>query len=95
MTVEEQVARVLAVFCGCGETEVEHYHADEAKALKLAGLLAPGEHEEWGLRYLNTRSEPVYLAEDGEASARAAMTPGDVLVHRYVSDWLPVEAESP
>jgi hypothetical protein len=73
--------------CFCGQTErtnrwlVEHQHVP-VRLIRTDELV-----EEWGLCYRNVRDEPVYLSEDGKDSARAAMAPGDVLVHRYVTDW--------
>lgn len=52
--------------------------------------VAPAPTEQWGLRYMNFDNESVYISQDGKESALRAMAPGDVLVHRYVTEWEPV-----
>jgi hypothetical protein len=79
----------LGADCTCGETErtnrwlVEHQHVP-VRLLRTDELA-----EEWGLRYQNAEGQSrFYTSVDGEDSARAAMAPGDVLVRRYVTDWV-------
>lgn len=68
--------------------------------LAEAGVLPVGEGEptilteEWGVRYTNLDDQPVYVATDGEQSARQAMNGyGEVLVRRLKSDWQEVTDE--
>jgi len=64
-----------------------------AEALVDAGLIPT--KEQWGLRYRNLQGAWVYSTpagvEDAEANARRAKAPGDVLLRRYVTEWVVVE----
>jgi hypothetical protein len=80
----------LGADCTCGQTERTKRWLVEHQAVPVRLLRTDELHEEWGLRYQNLQDEPVYISTDwpdGEASARKAKQPGDVLVRRYVTDW--------
>ena len=96
----EQVAQVLndeGACCGdCGREPgaplsecpaCERFLTGYARALADAGLLAPAPlREEWGIQWDDGVWE--YYRSRAEAEVEA----GDegALVHRYVSDWMPV-----
>ncbi|MDO5535469.1 MAG: hypothetical protein Q4F65_12580 [Propionibacteriaceae bacterium] len=61
-----------------------------ARALADAGLLAPAPlTEEWGVRYQDADEPAVATAPCEEWARGWASLPGDVVVRRHVTDWLP------
>lgn len=95
--IEQVAQRLHSSYCECEGWYPECQGAqvgDRRVARRLAaeGLLAPAPlTEEWAVQWVRRGGEIRTYPCDDEADARGSIRGDETTVHRYVSDWLPVD----